>query len=164
MAEAVTGPGQYAAEIGAARDRLIGFVRGCTEDQWRSAPLDGDPRPVAVVADHVANAYEYLAGWLRDLVAGRPVVVNSDVIDALNARHAAAAAAVSRAAVVQHLERSGAAMCELVAGLSAADLAAGGGRAERLAQIAARHADDHRADIEAALAPAADLDASGPAR
>lgn len=158
MAEGAPGAGRYAAEIGAARDRLIGFVRGCTEEQWRSAPLDGDPRPVAVVVDHVADAHEYLAGWLADLVAGRPVVVDSDVIDALNARHAVAAAGVSRAAAVQHLERSGAAMCELVAGLSAADLAAGGGRAERFAQIAARHADDHRVEIEAALA-AGDPDA-----
>jgi hypothetical protein len=165
MAEGVPAPGHYATEIGAARDRLIGFVRGCTEEQWRSAPLDGDPRPVAVVVDHVADAYEYLAGWLRDAVVGRPAVVNSEVVDALNARHAAAAAAVSRAAAVQHLERTGAAMCELVAGLSAADLAAGGGRAERPAQIAVRHADDHRAEIEAALAAGGDRDAGGlPAR
>lgn len=40
----------------------------------------------------------------------------------------------------------------LVAGLSAADLAAGDGRVRRLAQIAARHADAHRAGIETALA------------
>jgi hypothetical protein len=152
MAEPARGPAQYAAEIAAARDRLISFVHACPEEQWRSAPLDGDPRPVAVVVDHVADAYEYLAGWLRELVAGRPVTVNSDIVDALNAEHAAAAGAVSRPAAVQHLEHSGAAMCELVASLSAADLAAGEGRAERLAQIAIRHADDHRAEIETALA------------
>jgi len=40
----------------------------------------------------------------------------------------------------------------LVAGLSPADLAAGDGRVRRLAQIAARHADEHRSDIETALA------------
>jgi hypothetical protein len=40
----------------------------------------------------------------------------------------------------------------LVAGLSAADLAAGDGRVRRLAQVAIRHADDHRSEIEAALA------------
>ena len=154
MAEPARGPAQYAAEIAAARDRLIGFVHACPEEQWRSAPLDGDPRPVAVVVDHVADAYEYLAGWLRDLVAGRPVTVSSDTVDALNAEHAAAAGAVSKAAAVQHLEHSGAAICELVASLSAADLAAGQGRAERLAQIATRHADDHRAEIETALAAA----------
>jgi len=159
MAEGARGPAEYAAQIAAARDRLVGFVHGCTEEQWRSAPLDGDPRPVAVVVDHVADAYEYLTGWLRELAAGRPVEVNSDVVDALNAEHAAAATDVSRAAAVQHLEQSGAAMCELVASLSAADLAAGEGRAERLAQVAVRHADNHRAEIEAALAAGADQQA-----
>ncbi len=52
----------------------------------------------------------------------------------------------------EHLRRSGEAISVLVAGLRPADLAAGDGRALRLAQIAARHADDHRADIEATLA------------
>jgi hypothetical protein len=50
------------------------------------------------------------------------------------------------------LRRSGEAISVLVAGLSPADLAAGDGRVRRLAQIAARHADEHRADIETALA------------
>ena len=50
------------------------------------------------------------------------------------------------------MHRSGEAISALVAGLSPAHLAAGDGRGQRLAQIAARHADDHRADIEAALA------------
>jgi hypothetical protein len=47
---------------------------------------------------------------------------------------------------------SGADIAALVAGLSAADLAAGDGRVRRFAQIAIRHADDHRSEIEAALA------------
>ena len=62
-------PAEFAAGIDAGRDRLIGFVDGCTDVDWRSAPLDGDPRPVGVVVDHVAHAYEYLAGgyasWSR---------------------------------------------------------------------------------------------------
>jgi hypothetical protein len=45
-----------------------------------------------------------------------------------------------------------AAISDLVAGLSAADLAADDGRVRLLAQIAARHADGHRADLEVALA------------
>jgi len=69
----------------------------------------------------------------------------------LNAQHAQAAAAVSKAEATGHLRRSGAAISGLVAGLSAADLAAGHGRVRRLAQIAIRHADDHRTDIETAL-------------
>ena len=144
-------PAAYAADIDAARDRMIAFMSGCGDGEWRSAPLDGDPRPVAVVVDHVAHAYEYLAGWISQLVAGETVEVNSDVVDALNARHARDAAAVSRDEAARHLRRSGEAISMLVAGLSPADLAARDGRVRRLAQIAARHADDHRAEIETAL-------------
>ena len=152
MTENACDPAAYAADIEAARDRLIGFVAGCTDEQWRAAPLDGDPRPVAVVVDHVAHAYEYLAGWIRQIAAGQQVDVNSDVVDALNAEHAAQAAAVTRAEATEHLRRSGSAISALVSGLSAADLTADDGRVGRLAQIAARHADGHRTDIEAALA------------
>ena len=81
-------PAAYAADIDAAWDRMIAFVGSCTEQEWSAAPLDGDPRPVAVVVDHVADAYDYLAGWMRQMVAGQRVEVDSDVVDALNARHA----------------------------------------------------------------------------
>src|SRR5215467_10460844 len=118
MQEDVRSPAELAADIDAARERLIGFVDGCPDAQWRSAPLDGDPRPVGVVVDHVAHAYEYLAGWIRQLVAGHPVEVDSEVVDTLNAQHARAAASVSRAEAASHLHRSGADISALVAGLS----------------------------------------------
>ena len=148
-------PAAYAADIEAARDRLIAFASGCSEEEWRAAPLDGDPRPVAVVVDHVADSYEYLAGWIRQLVAGQPVEVTGEIVDDLNAEHAAEAAAISQADAAEHLRRSGAAISALVAGCTAEDLKAGDGRVERLAQIAIRHADDHRSEIEAALAASA---------
>src|SRR5215469_8052960 len=154
MAEEGQSPAQYAAAIDQARDRLIAFVESCTAEQWRAAPLEGDPRPVGVVSDHVAHAYEYLATWMPEILAGAAVTVNSDVVDALNAEHATAAAAVTPAQTVAHLRRSGAAISALVAGCTAEDLKAGDGRVERLAQIAIRHADDHRSEIEAALAAA----------
>jgi hypothetical protein len=152
MAEEGRSPAQYATDIADARDRLIAFVESCTAEQWHAAPLDGDPRPVGVVVDHVADAYEYLAGWMREILAGEAVTVNSGVIDALNAEQAAAAAAVTPAGAVEHLRRSGAALSTLVAGCTADDLNAGDGRVERFAQVAIRHADDHRTEIEAALA------------
>ncbi len=147
-------PAAYAADIDAAGERMIGFVNGCSDEEWASAPLAvaGDPRPVAVVVDHVAHAYEYLAGWIGQLVAGQPVEVNSGVVDSLNAQHARDATAVSKTEATEHLRRSGGAISVLVAGLSPADLAAGDGRVRRLAQIAARHADEHRGDMETALA------------
>lgn len=152
MGEDTRSPAELAADIDAARERLAGFVGSCTDADWRSAPLDGDPRPVGLVVDHVADAYEYLAGWIRQLVAGQPVDVNNEVVDALNAEHARTAGSVTRAETAGHLRRSGADIAALVAALSAADLAAGDGRVRRFAQIAIRHADDHRSEIEAALA------------
>jgi hypothetical protein len=141
-----------AAAIEAARDRLIAFAGGCSEAEWRAAPLDGDPRPVAVVVDHVADSYEYLAGFIRQILAGQAAEVTGELVDDLNAEHAAAAAAVSQADAAEHLRRSGAAISALIASLSADQLAAGDGRIRLFAQIAARHADNHRTDIETALA------------
>ena len=150
VADDARDPAAYATDIEAARDRLVSFVSSCADREWHAAPLDGDSRPVAVVVDHVAHAYDYLAGWIRQLVAGQPVEVSSQTVDTPNAQHAQAAAAVTKAEETEHLRRGGHAISRLVAGLHAADLAAGDGMVRRLAQIAARHADDHRTGIQAA--------------
>ena len=145
-------PAQHAASIDAARQRLLSFVRQCPEDSWTAAPLDGDPRPVGVVLDHVAHSYEYLTGWMQDILAGRPVEVSADIVDMHNAQHAEQRAGVSQAQAADRLRASGDILIALVAGLDASQLDAGEGRIAAFAQIAARHADSHRADIEAALA------------
>jgi hypothetical protein len=145
-------PADYASAIDDARQRLIRFVERCTDGDWRAAPVDGDPRPVGVIADHVAHAYEYLAGWITDIAAGRPVQVDAEIVDELNAEHASDAASVTPGHVAGHLRSSGDAMIALVAGLEPAQLDLADGRVRRLAVIAARHADDHLAEIEQALA------------
>ena len=65
-----------------------------------------------------------------------------------------AAGLPSQADAVAHLHRSGDAIIDLVAELRPDDLDAADGRGRRLAQIAIRHADDHRRDIQAALVAA----------
>jgi len=147
-------PADHARSIDEARERLIGFVERCTDGDWRAAPVDGDPRPVSLIADHVAHAYEYLASWVRDLMAGRPVEVTGEVVDALNAEHAAGAGALTRGQVVGHLRASGDAMITLIAGLEPGQLDLEEGRVRRFAVIATRHADSHRAEMEAALTAA----------
>jgi hypothetical protein len=144
-------PAAHAQSIDEARQHLISFVQGCSDDDWRSAPVDGDPRPVGVIADHVAHSYEYLAGWVGDLVAGKPVEVTGDIVDDLNAEHAGDAGQVTPGHVVGHLRSSGDAMIALIAGLEPAQLDLGDGRVRRFALVAARHADNHRTEIEAAL-------------
>ncbi|MGO8956117.1 MAG: DinB family protein [Streptosporangiaceae bacterium] len=144
---------EHAAQIGAARDRLLAFAAVCTDDQWHAAPLSeqGDGRPAGVIVDHVADAYDYLSSWMSAIVAGDNPPVSPQLVDELNAAHASRAAALTQAAAMQHLQASGDAIVALVSGLDASDLDAGGGRVRRLAEIAARHADDHRVAIEAAL-------------
>jgi hypothetical protein len=142
---------EYAAAIAGARQRLVGFAGGCSDQDWSASPLAGDPRPVGVVVDHVAHAYEYIAGWLRQILDGQPVKVTSEIVDGLNADHAGEAAQLSRAEVIDHLNRSGDVLIALMAGLDAGQLDADEGRVRRFAQISIRHADDHRTEIEAAL-------------
>jgi hypothetical protein len=143
-------PADLAAEIDAARQRLTAFVEGCTEAQWASSPVEGDPRPVGVITDHVANAYEYLAGWITEILDGGSPQVDSDVVDGLNAEHASTEAVPTPtpAQVTGHLKASGDALISLVNGLDAAQLELGEGRVARFAVIAARHADSHREEIQ----------------
>lgn len=146
-------PDELADEISEARAKLVAFVTACSDEQWVASPLgEDDPRPVCLIVDHIADAYEYIGSWIEALAAGEEVSVNSRVVDDLNARHANVTTALSREAVSSHLDRSGDVIIGLVRRLEVGQLALGEGRVERLAQIASRHADDHRSDLEVALA------------
>src|SRR5215472_12290181 len=146
-------PAEHAELIAAARDRLLAFAGACTDDTWHARALaeHGDHRTVGVIVDHVADAYEYLGGWVGEILAGAPPQVDADLVDQLNAAHAEAAETLTQAGAMEHLTRSGDEMVALIAGLKAGDLEAGGGRVRRFAEIAARHADTHRTDLQEAL-------------
>jgi hypothetical protein len=148
----VTTAAELARDVSAARARLIGFVGRCPRERWASSPLaDSDPRTVAVIVDHVADAYEYLGSWVAGLARGEPAEVTPAVVDELNARHAAATRAPSRESAIEHLLRSGDAFVALIESLGPEQLSADDGRITRFAEIAARHADSHRADLESVL-------------
>lgn len=68
---------------------------------------DGDSRPVGVVIDHVADAYTYLAVWVRQLLDGETVNIDADVVDALNAQHAGEALNRPSGVVIDHLRATG---------------------------------------------------------
>lgn len=144
-------PADHAEAIDAARQRFLQFVQQCTDGEWLASPVDGDPRTVGVIADHVAHAYEYLAGWITELVQGGAPQVNPSIVDELNAEHAADLGTVTQAHVSGHLRTSGDELISLVAGLDPGQLSLNDGQAGRFAMIAARHADNHREEIEAGL-------------
>src|SRR5258708_25579031 len=87
-----------------------------------------------MVVDQVAHSYEYLAGWISQLLAGKTVMVDADVVDARNAEHAGRATGVTRPEGLEYLRHSGAALSRLVAGCSGADLQAGEGPVGRFLQ------------------------------
>jgi DinB superfamily len=142
---------ELAHEIVRSRDGIAAVARRCSLEQWPMRPLEGDGRPVGVVIDHVADSYLYMGRWIRLLVAGEPIEVSAEIIDALNARHAEGAANVSKEQVIDHLQECGDEFASLVRSLSDADLDRGDGRVRRFALIAIRHADDHGAEIEVSL-------------
>ena len=144
---------ELAREVLAARARLIGFVGRCTDDQCTSPPLANAPRSVAVIVDHVADAYEYLGSFVGRLSRGEAVEVSAAIVDELNARHASAVHAPTREAVIAHLAHSGDGFVACIESMDAQQLAGDGGRVTiaRFAQIAALHADDHRVALEEAL-------------
>jgi hypothetical protein len=146
-------PAEHAARIAAARDRLVAFAATCTDDDWHATPLRdlGDARSAGVIVDHVAHSYEYLGNWIGLIVAGSNPAVNPELVDALNAAHAATAGTLTQDGAMEHLQTSGDAIVAMISELTTADLHAGGGQVQRLAEIAARHGDDHRTDIETAL-------------
>jgi hypothetical protein len=145
-------PAALARAIDDARRHLLHFVEHCSDEQWASCPLgEADPRSVAVIADHVADAYGYLGTWIEALARGENVTVDTTVVDDLNARHAASVDAPTRATVTDHLNEAGDRIMALVCGLRPEQLVLGGGRVARLAHIAALHAADHRAELADAL-------------
>jgi hypothetical protein len=133
------------------RDALIMLAQRCSRPQWVSSPLTDDPRPIGVVVDHVADWYTTLARWVAALLARETLEVSHAIIDARNAVHASAATTVGCDAVVSHLRQAGNAMADAIRPLSTAQLDADKGWVRRFAEVAARHTDDHRAEIEGAL-------------
>ncbi len=159
-------PAEAVSAIVEARARLIEFVEGSDEAEWTACPLgEGDPRPLAVIADHVADAYEYIGDLISEVVAGRDPGVTAETIDGLNAEHAEAAGAalaageLTAAEVVGHLMRSGDTLVAMLAAFGPEQL-----EIERVAlfvAISSRHADNHRSDMEQALAGAGEGAESG---
>jgi hypothetical protein len=152
MTDPVT-PADHAAAIAAARDRLRAFATSCPDEAWRATPLSdqGDSRAVGVIVDHVADSCDYIGAWISAIVAGQDPPVSPELVDRFNAAHAASAAGVTQADAAEHLQRSGDVVIALIGGLADTGLGLAEGRVGRFAQILARHPDDHRAELEAAL-------------
>ncbi len=55
-------PAEHAAAIEETRQQLIDFAGQCTESQWMTAPIEGDPRSVGVITDGNLRDTDKIAG------------------------------------------------------------------------------------------------------
>lgn len=133
-----------------------------TETEWGTA-VPGDGRPIGVVVHHVATMYPLEIQLAQTLAGGTPITgVTWDVVKGINAEHATANAAVTKAAAIELLRQNSAAAAAAIRAFSDEEL-------DRAATVslnadapltcqffledhAVRHSYHHLARIRAALA------------
>jgi hypothetical protein len=136
-----------------------------TEAEWQRR-IPGDGRTIGVVVHHVATMYPLEIQLAQALATGTPITdVTWDVVNELNARHAGANSAVTKAAAIDLLRRNSAAAAAAIRALSDEELdraATVSLNAEApltcqffLEDHAVRHSYHHLARIRAALAASA---------
>jgi hypothetical protein len=97
---------------------LIALASGLSDEEWRiRLPKDG--RPIGVVVHHVASVYPIEIELAQTLAKGKPVTgVTSADIDAMNARHAADNANVTKEAAIDLLRQNSADAAAAIRALS----------------------------------------------
>jgi len=102
---------------------LIAFATGLTDAEWEiRTPHDG--RTVGVIVHHVASVYPLEIQLAQTVAGGKPVTgVTMADVDAMNARHAADNAKVTRQAALELLRTNSAAAAAAIRALSDDQLA-----------------------------------------
>ena len=93
-----------AARIEQGVAELAALVEGLTEAEWAMV-VPNEERPIGVLVHHVASSYPVEVDLASTLAAGKPIEgVTSDVIDGINADHAAQFAKVAKEDVLKLLK------------------------------------------------------------
>ncbi len=101
---------------------LAAFAATLTDAEWETA-LITDRRTVGIVVHHVGNMYPLEIQIAQTVAAGKPVVgVTGADVDAINAKHAADNARVTKADAINFLLRNSAAAAEAIRALSDEEL------------------------------------------
>ena len=93
---------------------LAAFAGTLTDAEWRT-PLPHDGRTVGVVVHHVATMYPLEIQIAQSAAAGRPIAgVTWNDVHAINAKHAAENAGVTKAEAIELLRRNSAAASAVI--------------------------------------------------
>lgn len=107
-------------ELGA--EALAAFVEGFSEDEWNKV-IPGEGRSVGILVHHVANMYPVEVDLAAQLASGKPIEgVTREVVDGINAEHAAEFAQMPKQAVLKFLRGNSKAAADRVREFSDADL------------------------------------------
>ncbi len=111
-----------AERLRAFTDDVIGFVEGCSDENWRKV-LATEEWTVGVTARHIGAGHFEAVGLARMMVKGEklPEFTMEQLVEMANA-HARQHAGCTREEVLEVLRRNGAALVDYVAGLSDAEL------------------------------------------
>jgi hypothetical protein len=101
---------------------LTAFAIGLTDTEWQTrVPHDG--RTIGVIVHHVASVYPLEIQVAQTIAEGKPIVgVTMDDIHAMNAKHAAENAAVTKIAAIDLLRANSAAAAAAIRALTDAQL------------------------------------------
>jgi DinB superfamily len=101
---------------------LAAFAGALSEAEWQT-PLPGDGRRIGVVVHHVASVYPVEIQLAQTVAGGKPVEgVTPEVINEMNARHAAENGDVTKPVALALLQRNSAAAAAAIRALSDEEL------------------------------------------
>ena len=101
-----------------ANAKLTALVERSNEGQWRQ-PCPNEQWSVGVLAHHIAEDHELLAGFVQQLANGEPLpALTQAQVDAMNAERAQQCADCTKEETVELLRRNGATAAATVRGLS----------------------------------------------
>jgi hypothetical protein len=101
---------------------LAALAGALSEAEWQT-PLPGDGRRIGVVVHHVASVYPVEIQLAQTLAAGKPVEgVTTEVVNEMNARHAAENGDVTMPVALALLRRNSAAAAAAIRALSDEEL------------------------------------------
>jgi hypothetical protein len=149
---------KLAQQFEQANHGLIATVERLSDAQWRTKTV-GDGRSVGVVAHHVAEGHNQIAGLAHLIATGQSVpAITMDMIHQGNAAHAAQHANCTKPETLALLRQNGAAAVAIVRGLGeteldrSATLPMGTMSAEQVIErILIGHIQDHHGSIRKAI-------------
>lgn len=144
----------------AANNAMIHYIEACSEEELNQV-TSGEGWSVRVAAHHIAVSHEPVAGFVHLVASGAALPpLTIDLLNQMNAQHAAEHAHVSKTAILDGLRQNGAKAASMIAGLTdeqldrSAHLPTFGATmsAQAVAEnILIRHIDHHLESIKAAV-------------